>query len=92
MTWNSDCQACKQDKLTMVCDDHWGIYCPHGKQVIEVTPASRGTGYGREGRPVSPWLCDRPGCSQEEFERREAEEVAACEEERWEEYRRLMYG
>ena len=69
--------------------DQWGTWCKHGKRIVEPDPTDPEPNYPR-GRIVEPWPCDADGCTREQFERDMAEEAAAYEAERYEEYLRAV--
>jgi hypothetical protein len=46
-------------------DEEWGVYCPHGRKIVEALPSPTGD---RTGAVVDPWPCARVGCTPEAFE------------------------
>jgi hypothetical protein len=59
--------------------DAWGVYCPHGKQIVEKDPDRTDPEGYPVGRLVDPWPCDKDGCTLEAFEQEEQER----EDEYW---------
>ena len=57
----------------------WGVYCPHGKQIVERDPDRNDPEGQPVGRLVTPWPCTVDGCTLEAFEAREQER----ENEHW---------
>ena len=53
----------------------WGVYCPHGQQIIERDPNRTDP----EGQPVDriidPWPCTADNCTLEAFEAAQQAEV-----------------
>jgi hypothetical protein len=57
----------------------WGVYCPHGKQIVERDPDRTDPEGCPVGRLVDPWPCHVDGCTLEAFEQHEQ----AREDEHW---------
>ncbi|GHB14637.1 hypothetical protein ABT144_38585 [Streptomyces sp. NPDC002039] len=49
----------------------WGVYCPHGKQIVERDPDHTDPEGQPVGRIVDPWPCTMDGCTIEAFEQDE---------------------
>lgn len=58
----------------------WGVYCPHGKHIVERDPDRTDPEGYPVGRIVDPWPCTVDGCTLEAFEAAEQ----ATENEYWE--------
>lgn len=59
--------------------DVWGVYCPHGQQIVERDPDRTDPEGYPVGRLVDPWPCTVDGCTLEAFE----QEQQAEEHEYW---------
>jgi hypothetical protein len=52
-------------------DQAWGVYCPHGKHIVERDPDHTDPEGHPVGRLVDPWPCTVDGCTLEAFEESE---------------------
>jgi hypothetical protein len=64
----------------------WGVYCPHGKQIVERDPDRTDPEGHPVGRLVDPWPCTVDGCTLEAFEASEQ----AREDEYWDSINELI--
>ncbi|MFE0207037.1 hypothetical protein [Streptomyces sp. NPDC058985] len=53
----------------------WGVYCPHGKQIIERDPDLTDPEGQPASRIVNPWPCTVDGCTLEAFEADQQAEI-----------------
>ncbi|MYW46373.1 hypothetical protein [Streptomyces sp. SID161] len=56
--------------------DAWGVYCPHGKKIVERDPDHTDPEGCEVGRLVEPWPCTVDGCTVEAFEAAEQADQA----------------
>lgn len=50
------------NQINEIPEDQWGVWCAHGKRIIE--PANTDSDYP-PGKPVDPWACSE--CTPEQF-------------------------
>lgn len=73
-----NCPAPECQDRVLEQQEAWGVYCPHGKQIVERDPDRDDPDGYPVGRIVDPWPCNVDGCTLEAFE---ADEQAREDEE-----------
>lgn len=58
---------------TLEQQNDWGVYCPHGQQIVERDPDHTDPEGQPVGRLITPWPCTEDGCTLEAFEAAEQE-------------------
>lgn len=59
----------------MTDQTEWGVYCPHGKQIVERDPDLTDPEGRPVGRLVTPWPCTVEDCTLERFEADQQAEI-----------------
>jgi hypothetical protein len=64
----------------------WGVYCPHGKQIVERNPDQTDPEGNPVGPIVDPWPCAVDGCTLKAFEADQQAEI----DEYWDSVNQLI--